>query len=182
MFSIYNILFYNHLIMDEYPNVRNKPYILGICQLYNPAIHGTNDIEIYSQFIYLFELSNIFGYSYSRIQEHYQSIVRSYYRNARVLKHPLIRNYVNIMNHPYFINPDIIQVINITDSEGYVIYCCIKKTFWLRIIQRTWKNVLKKRKELLQKRKSIYNLYYKEINGKWPDGCNIYPSLRGMLR
>lgn len=166
--------------MDEPFYSRNK-YMLGVCQLYNPCIHGENDTEIYCHYIYLFELSNIIRYNHSRQMRHYHQSIYSYYRNIAYLSHPYIRNYVNIMIHRYFVNADILEIINIIDTDGYIIYCCIKKTIWLRLIQRKWKNIIKKRKDVLEKRKMICNLYCREINGKLPESCMSYPTLRGML-
>ena len=46
----------------------------------------------------------------------------------------------------------------------------IDKTFWIRLIQRRWRNIQKKR---LQSKTNINNLKYKEINGIWPEECYI---------
>lgn len=62
-------------------------------------------------------------------------------------------------------------------------YHCIAilKTYWLRLIQRVWKKIYNDRKNIIKLRSSIYSLRYREINGKWPDYCISYPSLKGML-
>ena len=57
----------------------------------------------------------------------------------------------------------------------------ILKTFWLKIIQRTWKNIYKDRKQVILRRLNPNALKYREINGRWPDNCINYPNLRGML-
>ena len=59
---------------------------------------------------------------------------------------------------------DILKLI--IDPDGS--YSVIVKTFWLRLIQRRWKNILKKRKELLRKRLSLYSLRIREITGQFP--------------
>jgi hypothetical protein len=47
---------------------------------------------------------------------------------------------------------------------------CVIKTFWLKIIQRTWKKVFKERQRVLK------NIYLRQIRGKV-----FIPSLTGML-
>ena len=57
----------------------------------------------------------------------------------------------------------------------------IIKTFWLKLIQRKWKNVYKERKLCISRRCNPNSLKYREINGKWPNNCLNYPSLKGMM-
>jgi len=57
----------------------------------------------------------------------------------------------------------------------------ILKTFWLKIIQRKWKNIIRDRKIIIKQRCHPNSLRYKEINGVWPKICIHYPVLQGML-
>ena len=57
----------------------------------------------------------------------------------------------------------------------------ILKTFWLKIIQRKWKNIIRDRKIIIKQRCHPNSLRYKEINGVWPKNCIHYPVLQGML-
>lgn len=57
----------------------------------------------------------------------------------------------------------------------------IIKTFWLKIIQKTWKNIFKERKKCIARRCNPNTLKYREIHGKWPYSCNNFPQLKGML-
>lgn len=57
----------------------------------------------------------------------------------------------------------------------------IIKTFWLKLIQRSWKNVLKERKRVIKERMKISSLKYREIYGSWPCNCISYPRLKGLL-
>ena len=55
----------------------------------------------------------------------------------------------------------------------------ILKTFWLKIIQRVWKKIFKKRIEWQKKSTHPFALRYREVNGR-----NMYghaPTIRGML-
>lgn len=44
------------------------------------------------------------------------------------------------------------------------------KTHWIRLIQRRWREIMKKR---LQSKKNVFNLRHREIYGKYPESCNI---------
>ena len=58
---------------------------------------------------------------------------------------------------------------------GFTLYNVIIKTFWLKIVQRRWRNVLKKRREIIQGiRESIKNREYRN------ERFHI-PKLRGCL-
>jgi hypothetical protein len=57
----------------------------------------------------------------------------------------------------------------------------ILKTHWLRLIQKTWKKIFKNRKLTILRRLYPNALKYREIYGKWPNSCNSFPSLKGML-
>lgn len=64
------------------------------------------------------------------------------------------------------------------DSDGT--YNIIIKTFWLRIIQRTWKKIYKQRLYVKKNRLQSANLKYREIHGNWPRKICYLPSLNGM--
>jgi hypothetical protein len=93
------------------------------------------------------------------------------------VNHEFYRNYKNIIRRQDYIKPEIAQCIYLKTNECVAIL----KTFWIRLIQRTWKNVFKKRKDCIKKRCSINALKYREIYGKWPISCSKMPNLRGML-
>jgi hypothetical protein len=61
-------------------------------------------------------------------------------------------------------------------------YCIsILKTIWLKLIQRVWKKIYKEKKLIISLRRNINSLKHREIYGKWPNNCLIYPTLKGML-
>jgi hypothetical protein len=62
-------------------------------------------------------------------------------------------------------------------------YHCVSiiKTFWLKLVQRTWKRIYKDRKLCISKRAHPNAHKYREIYGKWPKNCANYPQLKGML-
>jgi hypothetical protein len=62
------------------------------------------------------------------------------------------------------------------------VYTIVKKTYWIRLIQRHWKKVMKQRKEMYLRRGSISSLKHFETSGRYPANLNSMPGLAGMLR
>ena len=71
-----------------------------------------------------------------------------------------------------------IMQLHINDQGVYTV---VLKTSWLKIVQRKWKNIMKRRKEILGEMRSLKNLKYREIDGSLPNLKGSYPVLRGML-
>ena len=111
---------------------------------------------------------------YYSAKNHYNNV----YNNYRHKRHDIFKNYKNIISNKNYIKPEIAECIYLR-NDGECI--AILKTYWIRLIQRTWKNIYKKRISLIKKRCNLNSLKYKEIYGKWPNNCNEYPSLKGML-
>ena len=57
----------------------------------------------------------------------------------------------------------------------------IIKTFWIKLIQRKWKNICKERKICISRRCNPISILYREIHGNWPIDCYSYSKLNGML-
>jgi hypothetical protein len=93
-------------------------------------------------------------------------------------EHKTIRNYMHIIQHPSYIQPQIAYCYLLENNDCV----CVIKTYWLRLIQRTWKKIYKQRMDISQRRKSISSLKHREITGKWPDDLRVLPSIYGMLR
>jgi len=75
----------------------------------------------------------------------------------------------------HFPTIEIMQLITSNDN----IYTAVLKTFWIKIIQRTWKNVYQKRKQyILKMKKSILSFLY--INEIKNEPIQL-PGLKGML-
>ena len=70
---------------------------------------------------------------------------------------------------------DIMQLCVLPDQS----YSVVLKTYWLRIIQRTWKRVYSERRRILMTR--MLSHHYFEIHGDYPVGLRNLPHLRGML-
>ena len=73
--------------------------------------------------------------------------------------------------------PQIGETMILSGNEIVVIL----KTVWIRLVQRTWKNIYARRKEILRKRCETQAIHERERSGKWPSDCQEMPGIRGML-
>ena len=173
-------------------------YKLAICELHIPDLHGytnSSDKDIINHYMItnIVELEEFYDDDYKDdiaiLNECYLIWLYSYidevdnynydsdnedeldkYLVRNNISHPNIRNYSNIIDNGKYIKLDIVEIHELDGEEmvGFI------KTFWLRILQRKWKKIFKKRKEVIRKRKSLCSLKYREINGVW---CNKLRSL-----
>jgi hypothetical protein len=130
----------------------NTKYNIVICSAYNTDNHGELD------------------------DEDADIIPHHYITDCRIKQ---LNDYVYRLREEIFPNASI-EIAQCIYLPSF--YCIsILKTYWIRIIQRTWRNVMNKRKYIIQRRKQIGSIKYKELHGKWPDDCLRYPTLQGML-
>lgn len=156
---------------DYLPRTR---FSMGLCELYNDKIHGPTDNDaVNSGFLLLCRFKEL---QFKPIRRYTQRVVRLVHRAPRHLfkHHNMIRNYPVLYSR---IKPEILEC-HYLDKDDIM---CVKKTIWIRLIQRTWKNIFKKRQQILKQRYTISSLRYKEINGHWPIHCVNLPSIHGML-
>jgi hypothetical protein len=110
------------------------------------------------------------GYFDGEINEHYLALTRfKKYDN----------NYINSYrrSNPSRLRLEIAECLYLPSS-----HCVsILKTYWLKLIQRTWKKIYNYRKQTMLLRCHPNSLKYREINGRWPENCSNYPTLKGML-
>jgi len=110
--------------------------------------------------------------------QRYEDIRQSIYNSTFLrYRHPIIRNYDSIIGKPDYLKPEIAECIYLDTGECI----CILKTFWLRLIQRTWRKIFKQRRHMFQIRHTLKSLRYREMYGKWPIACNNMPTIHGML-
>lgn len=83
----------------------------------------------------------------------------------------------NIISSFNCLKPEIGECIYLPTGECVAIL----KTYWLKIIQRKWKNIIKIRNNTNKLRSNLNSIKYREIYGKWPQYCLHYPKLKGML-
>ena len=153
-------------------------YNIVLCELYNNNIHGQCDASAV-KYHYLvdcrfkvFDIECINNIS-NQVTDIYLNLFNNNYR----VEHPIYRNYINIISRNNYIKPEIAECIYLETQECVAVL----KTFWIRLIQRTWKNIIKKRKQIIQLRCHPMSLKFRELNRRWPDDCLNYPGLRGML-
>ena len=111
------------------------------------------------------------------VTNNYQSNIRELLLSPNYCRHPWIRNYKNIAARNNYIRPEIAECIILSGNETVAIL----KTFWLRLIQRKWKNIIKERENIIKKRCTLNSLRHRELTGKWPNDCLHFPQLKGML-
>jgi hypothetical protein len=92
-----------------------------------------------------------------------------HYTNKSIMYYLKNSSIMRIINPPE--SPHIIQIYIDTENA----YISINKTIWIRLIQRTWRNVLKRCKILLR---NPQTLFHREIYGAHSIKM---PTLRGML-
>jgi hypothetical protein len=72
---------------------------------------------------------------------------------------------------------DIIQIRILQDGR----YITIRKTYWLRVVQKCWRKYCRERKDIIQKRMKISSLCYRQLTGRWPPECSLSLSCKGIL-
>ena len=159
---------------DEQSNTR---FNIVLCELYC-KLHGKGNggkLFYYHLNISRFKKLNI------NIMNEICNNYNTYYRNLVTQESSpfsRIKNFNNIVSKDDYIRPQIAE--NITLETGHCV--CIIKTIWIKLIQRTWKKVFALRKTIIKRRSNINSLKIRELTGKWPENCRVYPQLQGMLR
>jgi hypothetical protein len=140
---------------------------LVLCEIFNSEKYGIDDnsdknIDSHYIVIYSYKYKGI--KSFSNIKKDIKFIKKDEI-NIYESYHPYIRNYNHINNN--ILNIQIAEKIILKGGECIAIL----KTFWIKIIQRTWKKVF---------RKYLFDKYLRELKGyKVLYKPNI---LRGMLK
>jgi len=93
----------------------------------------------------------------------FQNIVRYLYLNS-----------VSMIRNPR------VEIVKIHIDENKT-YIALKKTYWLRLVQRHWKKLCIQKNDIIKKRMRISSLYHREISGKWPLDCLHFPNCKGIL-
>jgi len=148
-------------------------YNIVLCEIYNELIHGIS-IHKYINTHYLV-INRFKKFNKYYIDEYIDDILYGFHRwRQGLITHYIIRNYSLLYNR---IKPEIAECIYLETGECI----CILKTFWIRLIQKTWKKIFKYKKQVIESRSQISSLLYKERTGNWPPICNYVPTMRGML-
>jgi hypothetical protein len=161
---------------DEQSTTR---YNIILCELYNELLHGeTDDLRVKSSYLVYCrfkQLDSDYIIDYTDdFNAYYLSLINDHHPATN--SHSLYRNYKNIISSQNYIKPEIAECVYLENQECVAIL----KTFWIKIIQRTWKNVIKNRKDILTK---VCNLNYlrKREMLNYKNEHILYPELKGML-
>jgi hypothetical protein len=164
---------------EEYDDVVYGPeeksltrYNIILCELYNEKIHGIDD----SCVLYNYLVHSRFKYLNMDCINEILVFIQNKYINLPNKRHHIYKNYMNIIKNNY-IKPEIGECIYL--NSGHCV--TILKTFWIKIIQKTWKNILKKRENIIKKKCNINSLKYRETDNKRSVDYYNYPTLKGML-
>ena len=155
----------------EPEEISSTRFNITVCELYNSAVHGPPSFKsLHAHYIVLHRLKKYDERLIDKMIWYYTGNLA----NRVNYKHPLIRNYQHI--HRKMV-PEITECIYLPTGECI----CIKKTIWIRLIQRTWKKIYKLRQETHARWSLPRNLFYRGVTGSWPSECKCSPSIRGML-
>jgi hypothetical protein len=139
-----------------------------LCELFNPYIHGfTNesDREVLSHYLVIGKYSTIDSPGiYEEINHIYENIDRLFISHPRFSRHPQIRNYKNIASKIDYIRPEIAECVYLSGDECVAVL----KTFWLRLVQRTWKRIFQERCRMIERGSNTND--------------SSLPSIRGMMK
>jgi hypothetical protein len=157
---------------------------LALVELYLPLKHGIldkNNTSMYGNYLIVDQIEPSEFYTNMRGLTSDIEVTRKMYREyLEKLKyemnitqtHPLIRNYEKIVANPKQFQLQLIEpvTVSIGNNEWDNYSTAVIKTHWIRLIQRRWREITRKR---IQTKQNVKNLQYREIHGKWPTECNI---------
>ena len=152
---------------------------LGMGMLWDKNIHGEYPDNLKTAWIIMDTLP-VNNFNEDGVNEFLQYFVHNVKNEneASLSKiHEIYPNYSKIVRDNNYFTLDI-----------YKIYCLdtwhtigVKKTFWIKLIQRRWKKIYKERLNIINERKRISSLLYREKNGEWPSTLKILPSIKDII-
>ena len=154
---------YSDIIYEPRQSSKSR-FVIALCELYNNKIHGpgpNGNYIVYSRYKQL----------HMKLINEIAEFMNLEYKYLHNLTHDLFPNYRQIIFKPNYVKPEIVECIYLEPDDHCI---AILKTFWIKIIQRAWKNILEKRQII---KKSLAGLRHRELTGKWPK----MPGLLGLL-
>jgi hypothetical protein len=144
---------------------------LGICEIYHPKIHGgENTYMKYKYFVRQeFELEEFYNNDF----EDYIELMKDFYYDNVIDNNNMdnkdYRHYNSIVSNNRYYTINIIKEVDSYEQMTGVI-----KTHYISLLQRKWKRIYKERIRVINLRKSLKSLLYRELHGKWPQNCARY--------
>ena len=142
--------------------IKKSKYFLAVSQIYHPKLHGNETEFVYSHDILVYSCHLDNESDEETICEEinaYKQIIYNFKDVCRIksgITHPTIRNYEKIIKKNRDISTEIVSCFILKNGQMALIH----HTFWLRILQKKFKNYYKN-KILL----SIKTLAMREILG-----------------
>lgn len=150
---------------------------LGYVQPYNQSIHGkTKNEELRQSFLTLYSIDNDEFYDYEEFNDFNDFIVdkcqETYNTMNEVNKyqHKNIKNYWEVYKK-YSTQLQLVDSTTLPSGENVSVI----KTFWLKVFQRKWKKIVAERKRIVELRKRMSSLKYRQLHGRWPEDCRNMP-------
>ena len=168
----------NDIYEPEEPSATRFNIVL--CELHNEMLHGLeNNSPVQYHYLVNTRFKNLntdcINDCAALGKDQYRRLANSRIEQGRV--HRIYRNYASIISKTNYIKPEIAECVYLETQECVAVL----KTVWIKLIQRKWRNIVEVRREVMRKRSRPATQHFKEINGRWPDDCLNYPSLKGML-
>lgn len=142
--------------------------IIGVCELYNPNIHGGDNT--YMKYKYMVDLEFSHDEFFNEEYENYLTSRSEAYSNSFHLNWLGYENYRQIVTHPKYHQ---VQIIDVTELDSGELIGVIK-THYIALIQRKWKKIYAERKRVVRQRKNIKSLLQRSLTGKFPKHCSKY--------
>jgi hypothetical protein len=187
----------NEIIIDDHYTYSSTETETSSEQEFDTYDSGSNGVFIYEnlneKYMKIYEEETNFLEKEKINNNYYIGISAKYVRNEHFIlvnsisaksflkyHQNTVIEYLKYFTGFYLKNPRLhIMQLNIdTIDETYNV---ILKTYWIRLIQRTWKNIYKKRKEVIENRKQIGSILYCKIYGRYRSNENYLPTIHGML-
>ena len=160
--------------MYEPEEISSTKYNIVLAEIYNDSIHGVSNVsEINNCYIVLYRFKQYKIHIIDECIDNYLFDLERWLHSNRT-NHSTIRNYNYIC---FRIKPEIAECVYVHTGECV----CVFKTFWLRLIQRTWKKIYNQRCNIIRIRALPTSQNYRQQYNKWPDNCSYLPSIQGLL-
>lgn len=158
---------------EEEDQSKNK-FKLVLCHHYHDALHGKpKDKAVLSHYLVIETFKRFDIAQMREMSDFYNAKYKEQHKSK--LKHQIVRNYHAITASNCYVKPEIAQCIELPTLECV----CIKKTFWLRLVQRAWKRVFKERLDIIAKQANPRMISQRGVKHQTNP---VLPGLRGMLK
>lgn len=143
--------------------------IIGICELYNPFIHGGYNSNLKYKYIVTWEidLDEFYNNEFQQLLNNMHVAYSTFYSYQ---ENDDYSNYRKIIrNNKYF-------TINVIDEEELETMELVGtlKTCYISIFQRKWRKIFNERNKIKKLRMNPKNIMYRKQFGKWPIHCAKY--------